>query len=529
MAAALRGILPTLRRVFPWRIENPVLAKELRTRIRGTRSYWLIAGYVTALGIAVSIAYLSWWTIDRMRGASPMGSQLGHNIFLWVFYLQAFLITVIPPALTAGAITLEREQKTLELLAVSTLKGREVVMGKLLPGTLMMLLLLFISAPVGSLSSLFGGVAPMDLVTAYVALALYGFTLSTMGIFWSAINRGTAGSVVVTFAVVFVYLMLAGVTATGLMRGMGAGAGATSAVPFAQTLTPFLILAVADRTVPVFGLNLPALVVPLVLYAMTGALFIAVASTKIEFLREDRSPWVRTLTLALSLTALFIALGNGWAFRALTSTPSLADARVAAMLALSALGAVVLVCTPALATGGPRQFRRPFRLYDPRAWFTSHPSGGLAFLVLWTALGTALVAGAMTLAGYPPTSAGMAETLTVMLVLIASVAFGLGGLGWAAARRSRSRGVGIMTVVLAIFFLLVVPAAVWAGAGPWRQPLQTLSPIRYLSPMAALDEQDNRILGQPAAGPQAWLITSGVYILVGAVALGLGGMRRRND
>ncbi len=528
MAAALKGVLPALRRVFPWRFENPVLAKELRTRIRGSRSYWLLAGYVVALGIAVSIAYLAWYATDRFSGTPRTGSQLGRNIFLGVFYLQAFLITVIPPALTAGAITLEREQKTLELLAVSTLKGREVIMGKLLPGYLMMLLLLFVSAPVGSLSFLFGGVSPMDLVTAYVALALYGFTLSTLGIFWSAVNRGTAGSVVVTFAVVFVYLMLAGVTARGVMSGFGSAAGGSGAVPFITTLTPFLILSVADNTVPVFGFNLPALVVPLVLYALTGALFIAVASTKIEFLREDRAPWVRTLTLALTLTVLFIALGNGWAFHALTSTPTLASARGAALLALSALGGVILCATPALATGAPRQFRRRFRLYDPRAWFSSHPSAGLVFLLLWTALGGAVVAGALAIPGFSPFRPEMAETLKVLLVLTGSIVFGLGALGRLVSLRGRARSLGILTVILAAFFLLVVPAAVWIGAGPWREPFQTLSPGRYLSPMAALTEHYGVIAGAPAAQPQAWLITSGVYILIGTVALGLGAVRRRN-
>ena len=43
------------------RFENPVLTKELRTRMRGSRAYWILFAYLFVLSLILFFAYLTWW------------------------------------------------------------------------------------------------------------------------------------------------------------------------------------------------------------------------------------------------------------------------------------------------------------------------------------------------------------------------------------------------------------------------------------------------------------------------------------
>ena len=56
---------------------------------------------------------------------------MGRTFFEILFYSQAVMIALITPALTAGAISIEREQRTFEMLRGTILRPRSIVWGKL--------------------------------------------------------------------------------------------------------------------------------------------------------------------------------------------------------------------------------------------------------------------------------------------------------------------------------------------------------------------------------------------------------------
>ena len=98
---------------------------------------------------------------QRFRRSRPLsGWAAGRRIYDAVFALQAVLIALITPALTAGAITLEREQRAYEMLVMTQLRPMEVVAGKLAAALAFVALLLTSSLPLLSLSFFFGGVSP---------------------------------------------------------------------------------------------------------------------------------------------------------------------------------------------------------------------------------------------------------------------------------------------------------------------------------------------------------------------------------
>jgi hypothetical protein len=81
------------------------------------------------------------------------------------------LIVLIAPALTANAITLERERKTMDLLLATPLTARQLLVGKLVGSFAFIVLLLALTLPVSAVSVLLGGVSFPELLKAYLLIA----------------------------------------------------------------------------------------------------------------------------------------------------------------------------------------------------------------------------------------------------------------------------------------------------------------------------------------------------------------------
>src|SRR3954453_5094944 len=112
---------------------NPVLVKEFRTRMRGARAYWVLLTYVLLLTLVVGATYLTWCSDNSEGGVTHQAaSNTGRSLFQILFSLQAGLVALITPAITAGAITIEREQQTYAMLATSGLRPQHIIWGKLL-------------------------------------------------------------------------------------------------------------------------------------------------------------------------------------------------------------------------------------------------------------------------------------------------------------------------------------------------------------------------------------------------------------
>ena len=112
--------------------ENPILTKELRTRMRGAKAFWILLLYLGLLSVILGGTYLSWLVGQERQGAyATQTYDMGRMFYGVIFAVQAALVGLITPALTAGALSIEREQRTFEALAVSPLSRRSIVLGKL--------------------------------------------------------------------------------------------------------------------------------------------------------------------------------------------------------------------------------------------------------------------------------------------------------------------------------------------------------------------------------------------------------------
>ena len=88
--------------------KNPVLVKEIRTRMRGSRAFLLLTAHLLILGVALLMVYLLISSdIGRTMNPTQRGSY-GKLVFGLIVWLELVMVSFTAPALTSGAIALER-------------------------------------------------------------------------------------------------------------------------------------------------------------------------------------------------------------------------------------------------------------------------------------------------------------------------------------------------------------------------------------------------------------------------------------
>jgi ABC-type transport system involved in multi-copper enzyme maturation permease subunit len=211
-----------------WSGISAVSIKELRGRMRGRRAFVVLTIYLLLLGLFAFAIYVylkqqaATATINTggffpppdfggfpgrgqtLGNGTALSAGIGHGIFGGLLILETLLVLVLAPAFTTGAISIEREKQTLDLLVTTPLSTLGMVIGKLFSALVYVFLLIIASIPLASLVFVFGAVGPEDLVRAYLFLFALAFGMGALGLFVSALVRRTQTATVITFVLVLV-------------------------------------------------------------------------------------------------------------------------------------------------------------------------------------------------------------------------------------------------------------------------------------------------------------------------------------
>jgi ABC-type transport system involved in multi-copper enzyme maturation permease subunit len=182
--------------------------KELRGRMRGRRAFVVLTFYLLLLSLFAWGIYqfqrqITQQAFDPFTGSGvPISAVVGQAIFSGLLVLETLLVLVLAPAMTAGAISMEREKQTLELLVTTPLGTLALVLGKLFSALTYVFLLILASIPLASIVFTFGGVGPEDLVKGYVFLFALAFGTGAIALFYSALLRRTQAATVLSYLTV---------------------------------------------------------------------------------------------------------------------------------------------------------------------------------------------------------------------------------------------------------------------------------------------------------------------------------------
>lgn len=375
VAASIKGIFT--RRVSESLADNPVVIRDLRTRMRGMKGFTTVGAYIALLGVVEAIAITA---IADMTKASLVNDKVGLSLFQTLMWTQTILLAMIVPAITSGSITTELESKTIEMAALTRLTSGRVVLGKALTGFLYATVLLLSSVPVASLCLMFGGLSPAEILSSYMVMLAWVFFLSSSGVFWSSLFKKTATATLVAYA--------ASIPTMFYFFGLGAslvftGTSSASQVPWYSTLCPGWIPYMATAAVGVCKLHIAVTWVPLVIYALSGVLMLFVAVMHVKHFRVDRSLQVRVILTTLCGLVAWLASGDHCyvVIPGGTKAAEILAMPFALILILAIFMIPLFVVGPVRCENGESAARYAFSF---RKMFKADLGGGIPFMMLWT-------------------------------------------------------------------------------------------------------------------------------------------------
>ena len=154
---------------------------------------WLLALLLFSL-LALSMFMGQGVRIDQMR--------LSTEWYIYLTAMQLALVVLVAPALSAGSIAGERERQTFDLLLVTGVGTRRIVMGKMMESFAFLALMILCGAPVMMLAYVTGGVPVSGLLMTLLWLMLTAAEALGVGMLCSVICRRTLTAVITSYLAV---------------------------------------------------------------------------------------------------------------------------------------------------------------------------------------------------------------------------------------------------------------------------------------------------------------------------------------
>jgi ABC-type transport system involved in multi-copper enzyme maturation permease subunit len=173
-----------------------ILKRELVAALRSPRTFVALAVYAAALS---AIALLAWPSgeFDVIYQA-----ERARKLFLLFALAQFVLVTLFSPVFSAGALTQEKEKKSLELLLTAPWSADAVTAGKFLSAVAVLALLVLTSLPILGLSLFLGGILVGEVVGYYLVLLAVASAFGMVGLTCSAYFSRTYAALAVSYLIV---------------------------------------------------------------------------------------------------------------------------------------------------------------------------------------------------------------------------------------------------------------------------------------------------------------------------------------
>jgi ABC-type transport system involved in multi-copper enzyme maturation permease subunit len=217
-------------------LERDFLSEASRTRAVVLRT--LLAAVVSATVVVM----LFTWPQEYGMDADVFGATLFRGGSVAVLLLLAMLT----PPLVVGSVLAERQNDTLPLVLATPVGPRSFAAAKLLSRWWVSLLVAFAALPCLALTTLFGGVAWIQVVGLVVTCLALSLEMAAFALWLSSVSRRLATAVVLAFLLPVARWILAGVCMDGLGPGVNpfecwasATLGATSPIgAFMEMMDP---------------------------------------------------------------------------------------------------------------------------------------------------------------------------------------------------------------------------------------------------------------------------------------------------
>ena len=268
---------------------NPVWMRELRQSARLQRTPVILMTITVAVALLIS-------SVGGIASVTAEPAKVGVGIFHTFFSLAFALVTWLGPAVAASTIAGEKNGRTWEALALTSLSPARIARGKFLAAYTYIGLYLVMLAPVGALPFLFGGVTATEVILAFFCCFVFAALAVAFGLALSSKFQSSASAIIVTLIIAL---------STSFATFIGLGVALSVAVheqwPAVAQGPPVWLPTAWVRA----DLGLPYLaflvVLPAVAVLVPAWLFYEVTIANLAGPSDDRSSRLRVWTIVSSL------------------------------------------------------------------------------------------------------------------------------------------------------------------------------------------------------------------------------------
>jgi ABC-type transport system involved in multi-copper enzyme maturation permease subunit len=122
-------------------------------------------------------------------------------------YFQLWLVALLAPIFTAGAITQEKDSQTYDILLSTPLTNGQIVLGSLLSRLFFVIALLISGIPIFSVTQIFGGVAISSIAASFFVAASTAFVTGALAMAIATFKVGTRRTIFSFYLFIAIYLV----------------------------------------------------------------------------------------------------------------------------------------------------------------------------------------------------------------------------------------------------------------------------------------------------------------------------------
>jgi hypothetical protein len=334
---------------------NPIVVKELRQAVRGRFVVTLLILSLLAQMITVIAAMIG----QRIESTNAERLAVGGTLFTFIYNVLIFGTMILIPIYTGVRMMAERSDSNVDLLFITTIRPRNVILGKIVSAAALTALIFSAAVPFLMFSYVLRGIDFIAII--YVTTAGYFLVVSQsiLAIFIGAVPASRPFRILLALAVFFFTFGMAIFVNEMLIRASHSGVSFVSGSPWRDMVSMltiiaaldvlFVFLSIALISPPSANRALPLRALLTTLWAVTLGLtlWVVEASGSADVLML----WA-VLMAALQTLVLFSAIGEReeWGPRITRTIPRALPKRVLAFLFYSGGGGTVWAIAMMLLT-----------------------------------------------------------------------------------------------------------------------------------------------------------------------------------
>ena len=189
-------------------IKNAVLRKDMLLDMKRPKIFILLLGINLLVFALLLFAVIPVVTSAFDGTTEALNPRFMIGFFSFLLWTIEIAVIFLVPALTAGAVSIEKERQTLEVLLTTRMTTWQIVSGKYFSTVFLVVLLILSTLPALCSMFLYGGINILQMLILLCVLISTVVYIASFGIFFSALIKNTILSVILTYISVFAVLSL---------------------------------------------------------------------------------------------------------------------------------------------------------------------------------------------------------------------------------------------------------------------------------------------------------------------------------